>query len=264
MTEAELFRTRYIEGWVGLADCLDRQLSPLGLGAIEALKAATGQRLLDIGCGTGQTLVQLADRVGAAGAVIGVDILGELLAAAQERTRGISCVRFIESDAALLTLPDESVDGVFSRFGVMAIAQPEAACANFRRMTKRGGRLAFVCWRALEDNELDWLPLQAAGLVHLVDRTPFRFEEASYVRGLLEGAGYREIDIQAQDMAVACGNLDDTVRVLIAVGALGGILRTAPEHRAIAEGKVRAALPAARSDGCVYLGAATWVVSALA
>jgi SAM-dependent methyltransferase len=111
--------------------------------------------IVDIGCGAGQTVLQLAQRVGPGGQVIGVDIAPLLLTLACQRAEGLSQVSFIECDALRLDLPKESVDGFFSRFGVMAFADPIAAFSNFHRIMRPSGRLAFVCWRSLIENELD-------------------------------------------------------------------------------------------------------------
>ena len=81
------------QAWAEMRDLLDRQLSPLGLQAIEALSPQAGEVIADIGCGAGQTLVQLAARVGAGGQVIGVDIAPVLVAAAQARCAGLGLCR---------------------------------------------------------------------------------------------------------------------------------------------------------------------------
>ena len=127
-----------------VADLLDLQLSPLGLRAIEAVSPRIGDTVLDVGCGAGQSVLQLADRVGTDGRVTGVDIAPLALQVARRRAAGRSNVRFIECDALRLALPDRSFDCVFSRFGVMAFQDPVATFSNFRRMMRPSGRLAFV------------------------------------------------------------------------------------------------------------------------
>ncbi len=188
--------------------------------------------ILDIGCGAGQTVMQLAELVGTGGRVVGVDIAPLLLDIARERAAALPQASLIEADAQTLDLADQGADAIFSRFGVMAIADPVAAFANFHRMLKPGGRLAFACWRSLEENELDLLPVRAAGLEALVDPTPFGFADAGYVRALLETAGFDQIRIEAHDDMVSSGGLDDMAEVLLRVGALGKILRERPDLRA--------------------------------
>lgn len=137
------------KAWAEAYELIDLQLSPLGLRAIEALGLGSGDIVIDIGCGAGQTLLQLAERVGTEGQVIGVDAAPLLLEIAKRRTVPLSQVRFIQTDAQFLDLPSESADAVFSRFGVMTFNDPVAAFANFRRILRPSGALAFCCWRSL-------------------------------------------------------------------------------------------------------------------
>ena len=146
----------------------------------------------------------------------------------------------------------------------MAIADPTAAFANFRRMMKPSGRLAFVCWRSLNENELDLLPLRAAGLEAMVDPTPFSFEDPDRVRAILRMAGFQRIAIDAHDETVSSGGLDAMVTVLLKVGPLGKILRENPELRAEAEPRLREALKLECAHSYVALTAATWIVTARA
>jgi len=110
------------KAWAEAYELIDLQLSSLGLRAIEALGLGSGDSVLDIGCGAGQTLLQLAERVGTEGQVIGVDVAPLLLETAKRRTEPLRHVRLIQADAQSLDLPAESADAVFSRFGVMASA----------------------------------------------------------------------------------------------------------------------------------------------
>lgn len=252
------------QAWVEVAELLDLQLSPLGLAAMDELSPSPGEVILDVGCGAGQSVLQLAARVGRQGRVIGVDIARPLLELARARADGLDQVSFIEADAAALDLPEAAVDGLFSRFGVMGFADPAAAFANFRRMIRPGGRLAFVCWRAFAQNQLDHLPLRAAGLEGRLDPTPFNFENPAHVRAVLEAAGFTQIDIQAHDQSVSSGDLEAMITVLMKVGPLGKILREAPDLRAAAEPRVRAALATGDPAAPVALDAATWIVSARA
>jgi SAM-dependent methyltransferase len=183
------------------------------------------------------------------------------LDAARKLTQGLGQISYIEGDAATLDLPSESIDAFFSRFGVMALSDHASAFSNFRRMLKPNGRIAFVCWRSLAENELDLLPLRAAGLEHLLDPTPFRFEDASYVRATLERAGFTDVSVSAHDEAVTSGDLDAMMTVLLKVGPLGKIMRENPALRDTAEPRVRAALATLGDPTHVALKAATWIVS---
>src|SRR5690349_11342771 len=103
-------RLRHARAWADAHELIDRQLSPLGLRAMETLGLGAGDTVVDVGCGAGQTLLQLADRVGAEGRVIGVDVAPLLLEIAERRTAPFSQVRVILADAQSLDLPSASVD----------------------------------------------------------------------------------------------------------------------------------------------------------
>ncbi len=129
--------------------------------------------------------------------------------------------------------------------------------------------MAFVCWRALEENPLDIVPLRAAS-PHLPPQPahdpdapgPFAFANADRVRAILESAGFGEIEITAHDEKVGSGDLDTMLTVCSQIGALGKILRENPKLRVAALPAVRSALAAHDGSDGVRLKAATWVVSA--
>src|SRR5258705_203791 len=105
--------------WVNNAARMDEFLAPIGLAAIERAAPLAGERVIDVGCGNGQTSLQLAERVTPTGAVLGVDISTPMLERARERARaaGASHVRFENADAQTPSFPPH-FDLVFSRFGV--------------------------------------------------------------------------------------------------------------------------------------------------
>ena len=124
------------QAWAEVCELLDLQLSPLGIRAMDALSPMPGHVVIDVGCGAGQSALQLAGRVRPQGRVIGIDIAPTLLELAKCRAKGLPQVSFLQADAQSVDLPDQSADGVFSRFGVMAFANPVAAFSNFRRILK--------------------------------------------------------------------------------------------------------------------------------
>lgn len=254
----------HAKAWAEAYELIDLQLSPLGLKAIEALSLGSGDTVLDIGCGAGQTLLQLAERVGTKGQVIGVDVAPLLLEIAKRRTAPLGQVRLIQADAQSLDLPSGSTDAVFSRFGVMSFNDPVAAFANFRRILRPSGAFAFSCWRSLQENELDHLPLSAAGVQSTVDQSPFSFADPENIRRTLEAAGFDEIVIEMHDEKVSSGDLDAMTWVLQKVGPLGKIVRETPSLRATAEPLLRKALAALGDPSRVQLLASVWIVTARA
>jgi len=260
-----------VAAWAEIREPLERQLAPLGQAALALLAPHPGESILDIGCGGGTTALHLAQAVAPDGTVVGVDLSAAVLAFAQRAAQGCERVRFVQADAQIFPFEPASFDAAFSRFGVMFFADPVAAFINIRRSLKPNGRLAFVCWRTLEENPLDIVPLRAAS-AHLPpqptdDRDapgPFAFANPARVRGILEGAGFAQIEIIAHDEPVGSGDLDTMLAVCSRVGALGKILRESPALRAAVLPAVRSALAAHDGPDGVRLNAATWVVTAWA
>lgn len=260
-----------VGAWAEVREPLERQLAPLGRHALEALAPRPGESVLDIGCGGGETALDLARAVAPDGTVVGMDLSAAVLAFARRAANGCERVRFVQADAQVFPFEPASFDAAFSRFGVMFFADPTAAFINIRRGLRPEGRLAFVCWRALEDNPLDIVPLSAAS-AHLPPQPasdpdapgPFAFADADRVRGILQRAGFGGIEIAARDEQVGSGDLDTMLAVCSRVGALGEILREHPELRAATLPAVRSALAAHDGPDGVRLTAATWVVTARA
>jgi SAM-dependent methyltransferase len=260
-----------VAAWAEVREPLERQLAPLGRRALTALAPCAGESVLDIGCGGGDTALELARLVAPDGTVVGVDRSAAVLAFAQRAARGCERVRFVHADAQMFPFEPASFDLAFSRFGVMFFTEPTAAFINIRRSLRPNGRLAFVCWRALEENPLDMVPLEAAA-AHLPPQPafdpdapgPFAFADAGRVRGILEGAGFGEIEITAHDEQVGSGDLDTMLAVCSRVGALGKILRENPGLRAATLPAVRSVLAAYDGPDGVRLNAAIWVVTARA
>ena len=260
-----------VGAWAEVREALERQLAPLGRPALAKLAPHPGESILDIGCGGGETALNLAQAVAPDGTVMGVDLSASVLAFARRLAEGCERVRFVQADAQVFPFEPASFDAAFSRFGVMFFTDPIAAFINIRRSLRPNGRLAFVCWRALEENQLDLLPLTAAS-AHLPPQPahdpdapgPFAFANADRVRGILASAGFGEIEITARDEQVGSGDLDTMLAVCSRVGALGKILRENPALRAVTLPAVRSALAAHDGPDGVRLNAATWVVTARA
>jgi SAM-dependent methyltransferase len=258
-----------VRAWAEVRELVELQLALLGRRGLAALAPRPGERLLDIGCGGGETTLELARAVAPDGTVLGVDLSAAVLAYAKQAAEGCDRVRFLHADAQGFQFKPASFDAAFSRFGVMFFTDPTAAFVNVRRSLRPNGRLAFVCWRALQENTLDMLPLEAAS-AHLPPQPahdpdapgPFSLANPDRVRGILEGAGFVQIEITAHDDLVGSGNLDAMLAVCSKVGALGKILRENPEHRAAVLPAVRSALATHDGPDGVKLNAATWVVTA--
>lgn len=259
------------ETWASLQDRLDRQLAPLGLRARQALAPRPGEQILDVGCGAGQTTLDLAEAVMPGGTVLGVDISRPMLDLARRRAAGVAGVSFQEADAQTFAFAPASFDAAFSRFGVMFFADPVAAFRNIARALKPGGRLAFVCWRTPQENVFMSLPMAAAASVlpppdapppPPAAQGPFAFADAAHVREILGKAGFGGIEIAAHDQKIGSGDLDTTLEVALKIGPLGAMLREHPDRRDAVIDALREALRPHLDAGGVRLDSASWIVTA--
>jgi SAM-dependent methyltransferase len=260
------------ETWAALQDRLDSQIEPLGVRAMDALAPATGERVIDIGCGCGQTTLALARRVGAGGAVLGADISRPMLAVARRRAaeQGLAQVALVEADAQTHPFERRGFDAAFSRFGVMFFADPVAAFANIRRGLRPGGRLGFVCWRPFAENA--WMMVPMAAALPLLPEPPpppdplapgpFAFADPDRLRRILTDAGFMGVEITAHDQAIGSPDIDQAVEVALRVGPLGALLREQPDKAPAVVGAIRAALEPRLTPEGVRLPSATWIVQA--
>ena len=262
------------ETWAALQEQTDAQLEPHGLRAMEALAPVAGERIVDVGCGSGQTSLALGQAVGRSGAVMGLDISRPLLDLARRRAAefGAANVSFAEADVQTYAFAPATFEAVFSRFGVMFFADPPTAFANVRWALKSGGRLAFVCWRTPAENVFITLPYTAAA-VQLPPEPPstpgapgpFAFADPARLRHILSSAGFRDIELAQFDRKIGSGDLEQTLAVSLKLGLLGRALREHPEKRALVIDDVREALrPHVDADGVVRLDSASWIVTARA
>lgn len=258
-----------VRAWLEIREPLERQLAPLGRAAMTALRLRPGERVLDVGCGIGGTPAALARAVGPGGRVVAVELLEAAVGVAEADPDLPETISFLCGDAQTYPFEPGSFDAVFSRFGTMFFADPIAAFRNLKQALRPGGRLSFVCWRSLDENELDALPLRAAaphlppGLVSETAAAAwFSFSDAQHLRRLLVGAGFLGVAIVPHDELVSSGSLEAMVAVCSRVGALGAILRERPQLQPRATAGLRRALAERDGPAGPGLRAATWIVSA--
>jgi SAM-dependent methyltransferase len=257
--------------WVELQDVLDRQLAPIGDRLLVRAFPGEGKRVLDVGCGAGATSLEMARRLGPAGACVGVDISAPLIAAARARAEreDVANVRFECADAAEASF-EAPFDTVMSRFGVMFFADPDAAFANLRRAAP-GGELVCVAWRSPMENPIFSAPALAAA--PFLPPTPppdpngpgqFAFADKARVEGILERSGWREAKVEKLDVPLAVP-LADSLTMMGRMGPVGQAMRQADEAtRAKAKDAVRAALAPFVTEGIGRFTAACWLIAARA
>jgi SAM-dependent methyltransferase len=259
------------ETWAQFQEQLDYQIAPLGLEALRVLAAVKGERVIDIGCGCGQTSLDLATRVGTEGRVVGVDISTPMLEVARRRPLPESSARpeFHQVDAQSGDLGRAFFDAAFSRFGVMFFSDPVAAFANIRASLKVHGRLGFVCWRPLQENPWMKAPLDAA-LPFLppippldpVAPGPFAFADAGRVRSILLDAGFTSVRIDPFDTRIGGGDIAQTLKLAFRVGPLGSALREHPQLQGKVADAVQDALTHYATPHGILMPAAVWIVLA--
>jgi SAM-dependent methyltransferase len=260
--------------WAEMQSRMDLVLTPVTAALLDLARPAPGERVLDIGSGTGETSLILAEAVGAQGDVLGVDISRPMLRIAVQRAEALgSAAAFLEADAALL--PGEADrDLLISRFGVMFFDDPVAAFANLRDHARPGARLCFACWQAPGDN--GWATLSMAAVADLMPPGPasdphapgpFAFADAVRLTGILEQAGWQVVQLSPFDFHMQIGRGDDPV-----ADAVDFSLKIGPASRAAREGGPALAAKASDAlsriyanhviDGIVALPAAIWLVTA--
>ena len=263
---------RNAQKWVAFQDSMDRMLAPLSAHAMDVAGIASGQRVVDIGCGCGGTSIELAGRVGPSGAVLGADISGPMLERARQRVAELSghTIEFVQADASIHPF-DGDADQAFSRFGVMFFQDPAAAFRNIASALKPGGRFTFICWAEASANPWRSVPIAvAARHVELPAPEapggpgPFSLSDEARPRTLLAEAGFMDIRIERDERGLLIGpTVESAAEHAVQLGPLGNIMRDAPAAAQDAVVRdMRAALAEHMAEDGVRLGAATWIVTA--
>jgi SAM-dependent methyltransferase len=260
--------------WVAMQRDIDRIVVPFGNSALKAAAPQPGERVIDIGCGCGDTSIEIARLVGAAGSVLGVDVSQPMLEVARSRARLVNCAHlaFRDGDASEAELP-ANIDLLFSRFGVMFFSEPSPAFSHLRTSLRAGGRCVFVCWRTPRDNPWAMTPLSAARTAMGLTQPPadphapgpFAFADEARLRGILSDAGFGAIDVQRFDAAIALGaSSRAAAESAVQIGPVSRLVReVGAEHLpVILDAVERALTPLAAPDGQVSLMGSTWIVSA--
>jgi ubiquinone/menaquinone biosynthesis C-methylase UbiE len=217
-----------------------------------SLAVKEGDRVLDVGCGFGDTAIQFAGTVGPEGSVVGIDCCSGFLEFAHKdaAAAGVDNLEFIEGDAQFYPFKPE-FDFCFSRFGTQFFENPVAGMKNMRRALKPGGTMTMIVWRKIEDNP--WLGLPKEIIMRYLPppgedgRTcgpgPFSMADQDLVTRQLEAAGYTDIQFERIDAPLMVGNTaDDAVGFQLALGPAGEVYREAGEEAERKHGEIQAAL----------------------
>jgi SAM-dependent methyltransferase len=262
-------------GWVEHRDLFESELAAFSDALLATVETGPGDRVLDIGCGTGG-LVGRFVATGASG--VGVDIATPMVEAA---SAAVPAATFVVADAQTDDLAALGpFTAIVSRFGVTFFEDPTAAFANIRSAAAPGAALAFVCWRGIDENQMF-----SCGTSVLLDRLdpkppppapgapgPDAFADPDHVRGILGGAGWVDTDLAPLDAICDYGfDGSDGVeeRLTMVLNTSGGRAaraqlepRLGPQGWADLLEDVRADLREHLVDGRVQFPGATWLVTA--
>jgi SAM-dependent methyltransferase len=242
-------------------------------GPLARAGLAPGMRALDVGCGFGETTLQIARLVEPGGSVVGTDATAPFLAIARAdaHAAGITNATFQVADAQIAHFEPE-FDLAFARFGTMFFADPVAGMRNVGMALVPGGRLLMVVWRPLEDNE--WMSFaERIARKHLPGEAPadgpgpFSMADADVVTAILGSAGYADVAFERTDARVRVGaTVDEAIAFQLSLGPASSILRDAGDEgrakRAAIEDDLRATIERhARPDG-VWMNTSSWAVTA--
>ncbi len=261
--------------WAGRQQAQDILLGPVLDILVDRAGPKAGERIVDVGCGSGATTIAFAQKVGRAGYVLGADVSGPMLARARQAAPADMPGDFVLADATVHPFDPASFDLLVSRFGVMFFADPALSFANLRKALKPSGRLAFACWREPRENPWMMTPLQAV-YKHVPklpqqgpeDPGPFAFASEERVQRILSTAGFAGIKMEAcnlsLDIAIGRG-LDAAVQGALEIGPASRALDgQPPEVRAAAAHSIREALAPFAKGQAVPLPGSIWIVTARA
>jgi SAM-dependent methyltransferase len=257
-----------------------RELVAGGLGAHGEVALALnppprGGRVLDLGCGFGDTTQRIAELVGPEGEVVGLDVSEPFVELARAEAEGIANISFASGDVQVADLGGP-YDYAFSRMGLMFFANPVQALRNVRTALAPGGRLCAVVWRRKLDNL--WVrraeEVVEGYLEHPEESDeptcgpgPFSMAGADTLTEQLTIAGFEEISLRRCDLPLKIGNdLDHAVEFNMAIGPAGEVLRLwgdrVDEIRPRIAAQLREALAEFDGPDGVFAPASTWIVSA--
>lgn len=242
------------------------------------LPVRAGDRVLDVGCGFGDTAIKLAKLVGSTGEVVGVDCCDAFLeyARGDAQARGLGNVSFVRGDAEI-ALPTDQYDLVFARFGTMFFVNPVAGLRNMRKALRPGGRMVHIVWRNRVDNP--WLSMAKDVVLRFLPPPgpdaqtcgpgPFSMSDEPTVRAMMMAAGYDDIQFRRVDAPVLVGkDVHDAIAFQLAIGPAGEVFREAGELAEQKREQIEAALAEAinqqqiGAEGIV-MDSSSWVISAI-
>jgi SAM-dependent methyltransferase len=261
--------------WADRHAAQESLLGPIADVLIARARPKPGERVLDVGCGSGATTFAFAKAVAPDGSALGLDVSEPMLSQARAFAPKGLPLDFVLADATVHPFEPASFDLLASRFGVMFFADPIASFTNLRRALKSSGRLAFACWRQPKENPWMMAPLMVV-YKHVPkmppvgpdEPGPFAFSSEERVTRILKGAGFVDVAMEphnlAMDVAIG-GGLDAAVEGSLQIGPASRALQGhPPETYAAAKASIREMLAPFLKGQSVALQGAIWIVTAKA
>ncbi|WP_406050270.1 class I SAM-dependent methyltransferase [Kribbella sp. NBC_00889] len=252
--------------WAEYADFYDRAPADYHPALLAAANPRPADRILDVGCGSGQVAIDLV-RASPGARALGVDLSTAQLEVARQRGAGLA-VKFAQADAQVHDFGAAAYDLIVSRTGTMFFGNATAAFANLATATKPGGRLAILVWRGLAENE--WLreifealrvgrdlPMPPPGAPG-----PFAQSNPATVEPLLAAAGWSDVAFEALDQSIWLGRDADQATIWQLGQSARLLLGTDEAQRATATANLRALFAAHQTPDGVRLGSAAWLITA--
>jgi ubiquinone/menaquinone biosynthesis C-methylase UbiE len=240
------------------------------------LKVKPKDKVVDVGCGFGDTAIELAKRVGPEGSVLAIDCCDAFLVHGRTdaKAAGLSNVEFVEGDVQVYPFQPEN-DFCFSRFGTQFFDNPVAGLRNMRRSLKPGALMTMIVWRWIDDNPwlgipkavvLDYLPPVKPG-VPSCGPGPFSMADPEMVTMQLKAAGYDEIAFERIDAKVMVGrDAEDAMAFQLALGPAGEVYREAgaeaERHHGAITSALKAKLAQYQVDQGILMDSSSWKVTA--
>jgi SAM-dependent methyltransferase len=240
------------------------------------LQVGPGDRVLDVGCGFGDTAIKFARIVGDDGHVVGLDCCDAFMdfGVREVEEEGLGNIEFVNGDALIYPFEPE-YDFVFSRFGTMFFSNPVAALRNMRMALKPGGKMTHIVWRTQTDNP--WLGMAKDIVLQFLPPPgedgltcgpgPFSMTNEEMVTAMMKSAGYEDITFERVDAPVLIGNsVEDAINFQLALGPAGEVFREAgaeaEEKRSEIEAALSKAIEVQKSDADgIVMPSSSWVIT---
>ncbi len=255
--------------WAAHAARFDEAVAAYHRPYLDAAGIGAADRVLDIGCGTGQTTRDAA-RIAISGSALGVDLSARMIALARQLApaEGLANVGFEQADAQIHPFEEGAFDAAISRTGAMFFGDPVAAFGNIARALRPGGRLALLAWQELPRNE--WVRELFAALAAGRELPapppeapgPFSLADPARVRRILTAAGFADVQLQSMNAPMYFGpDVEDAYRFVL--GLMGWMLEGLDEAgRARARDALRATLASHDTGHGVTYDSAAWLITA--